>query len=159
MTRSLVFLATVLSLGLGGLMGSPTLVEAQNNPSVVILPTTGTSQGLRTSYTASTASSNATLVKATAGNIYHISAVNVTATVYYLKLYNLTTNSGSPCASSSGFVETIPIPASTAGAGIQRATIQGQGFSTGIVFCITGGPGQTDNTSAATGVHVAVLYR
>lgn len=116
-----------------------------------------------TSYTAATASTNATLVKGAPGNVYHYSLSNSTATIYYLRVYNLAV--APTCSSATGFVTTIQIPASTSGAGRERSQPNGQSLSTasstaaGIGFCITGGPTSTDNTNAAVGVSVEVLFK
>jgi len=110
-----------------------------------------------TSYLTSAASTNATSVKASPGNVYGYSLVNTTATVYYLRMYNLA--AAPTCSSATGFVETLPIPASTTGAGLQRVQPNGQTFSTGIAFCLTGGGASTDNTNAATGVYLTILYK
>ncbi len=110
-----------------------------------------------TCYITSAASTNATNCKAGAGNVYNYSLINTTATVYYLRMYNLAV--APTCTSATGFVESIPIPASTAGAGIQRDHTNGQAFSTGIGFCLTGAGTSTDNTNAATGVYLTLLYR
>lgn len=104
-----------------------------------------------------TASTNANNCKASSGNVFDISAVNTTATIYYLRLYNLAT--APTCSSSTGFIETIPIPANTAGAGIVRTFPVGRSYTTGIGFCVTGGGSSTDNTNAATGVYVSMGYR
>lgn len=116
-----------------------------------------TSDTPTTTYLAATASTNATLVKAGPGNVYHYSLSNTTATVYYLRVYDL--NVAPTCSSATGFVETIMIPASTAGAGRERDQPNGQTFSTGIGFCITGGPTSTDNTNAAVGVQATLLKK
>ena len=105
----------------------------------------------------SAASTNATVCKASAGNIYGFRFVNTRATVYYLRLYNLT--SGPTCTSATGFVESIPIPASTSGAGFAFLEPMGEAYTTGISFCFTGGSSSTDNTNAATGVFGTILYK
>lgn len=120
-------------------------------------PTGSANGGAATSYTASTASTNATQVKASPGTVYSIVAVNTTATIYYLRLYNLA--AAPTCSSATGFVATIPVPASASGAGIQIPLLVGQAYSTGIGFCLTGGAGSTDNTNAATGVYVTIIYK
>lgn len=115
-------------------------------------------QGASTRYITSQASTNATLISGTPGNITQYSLVNTTATIYYLRMYNLA--SIPSCASATGFVESIPIPASTSGAGVQRLEgTGGQAFSVGMSFCLTGGGSSTDNTNAATGVYIAIKYR
>lgn len=108
-------------------------------------------------YLVSAASTNSTNCKASAGNLYGLFMVNTTATVYYLRLYN--SSSAPTCSSATGFIETIPVPASTTGAGIVLPLPVPIGYSTGISFCFTGGSSSTDNTNAATGVFGAVLYK
>jgi hypothetical protein len=110
-----------------------------------------------THYLPSAASTNATNVKNAAGNVYGIRFVNTTGTLYYLRMYNLSTTP--TCSSATGFVETIPIPASSSGSGIVAFTTAPQAYSTGIGYCFTGGPSSTDNTNAATGVYGSILYR
>src|ERR1019366_6666112 len=105
----------------------------------------------------SAASTNATVCKASAGNIYGFRVVNTTSTIYYLRLYNLTT--GPTCSSATGFVESIPIPASTSGAGFAFLEPMGEAYTTGISFCFTGGSSSTDNTNAAVGVFGTILYK
>lgn len=106
---------------------------------------------------ASAASTNATNVKASAGQIYGIYVVNTTATLYYLRLYNL--SSAPTCSSATGYIATIPIPASTTGAGIAMPINIGAAFGTGIGYCLTGGASSTDNTNAATGIYGTILYK
>jgi hypothetical protein len=104
------------------------------------------------------ASTNSTNIKASAGTLCHLVAINTTATLYYLRLYNLA--SAPTCSSATGAVHTYPIPASTTGAGF---TIPigafGEAYSTGIGFCVTGGGSDTDNTSAATGIYIEGSYK
>lgn len=130
-----------------------TMTDSAGNE--IVIPTAGL-----TSYTAAGATTNATSVKGSAGTVYGYSLTNTTATIYYLRMYN--TPSAPPCSSSTGYVSTIPIPpaAAAGGAGGREITKNiGQAFTTGIGFCITGGPSSTDNTNAATGVFVEILYK
>lgn len=122
-----------------------------------VLPQAATSGGASTFYAPSAASNNSTNVKASAGQVYTISAVNTTATLYFLRMYNLA--SAPTCSSATGFIETIPIPASTTGAGLVRDVAVGQAYSTGVGFCLTGGGSSTDNTNAATGVYFTILFK
>ena len=109
-------------------------------------------------YQATTASTNAKSCKTTAGTVYELSAVNTTATLYYLRIYDLA--GGTPtCSSATGYVETIPVPASTTGAGIVRTYPVGRAFAAGIGWCVTGGSSSTDNTNAATGVFITLGYK
>lgn len=105
----------------------------------------------------SAASTNATNCKNAAGNVYGFRFVNTTGTIYYLRMYNLTTSP--TCSSATGFIESIPIPASTSGAGFAFMEPMGEAYSTGISFCFTGGSSSTDNTNAAVGVFGTILYR
>lgn len=121
----------------------------------VVVPTAGL-----TSYTAAGASTNATSVKGSAGTVYGMSLTNTSTTIYYLRMYNL--SSAPTCSSSTGYVSTIPIPPAAAAGGAGGREIQkniGQAFTTGIAFCVTGGSSSTDNTNAATGVFVEILYK
>lgn len=110
-----------------------------------------------TSYVAAAATTNATSVKTSAGNVYGYSLSNTTATVYYLRLYNLA--AAPTCSSATGFVESIMIPASTSGAGRERQQPNGQAFSTGIAYCITANAASNDNNAAATGVLVTLTFK
>ena len=105
----------------------------------------------------SAASTNATNCKNAAGNVYGFRFINTTGTIYYLRMYNLTTSP--TCSSATGFVESIPIPASTSGAGFAFLEPMGEAYTTGISFCFTGGSSSTDNTNAATGVFGTILYK
>lgn len=127
--------------------GPSTTIAASGDPNV----------GASTKYITSAASTNSTLIASQPGNIYQYSVVNTTATIYYLRMYNLA--AAPTCSSATGFVETIPIPASTSGAGVQRTEPVGQSFTTGMGFCLTGGGSSTDNTSAATGVYISIKYK
>lgn len=140
------------STGVIGLNAGSNLV-GQVNPTA----TSTTTNSALTYYLTSAASTNSTNVKASAGNIYLIRAINTTATLYYLRMYNA--SSAPTCSSATNFIETIPIPASTTGAGVVSPIVVGQGYTTGISFCLTGGGSSTDNTNAATGVYLTILYK
>jgi hypothetical protein len=124
----------------------------------VPVTTATTTNAALTSFLSSAATTNSTSVKGSAGNVYGIRAVNTTSTLYYLRMYN---SSAAPtCSSATGFIESIPIPHGTAaGAGIVSMQPFGQGYGTGIGFCLTGGGSSTDNTNAATGVYITILYK
>lgn len=119
-------------------------------------PIAGPAGGATPCYITSAASTNSTNCKASAGNLYTVSAVNTTGTPYYLRLYNLA--AAPTCSSATGFIETIPVPASATGAGVVRDVSVGEAFGTGIGFCLTGGGSSTDATNAATGVYLTLLY-
>lgn len=130
-----------------------TMYDSSGNE--IVVPTAGL-----TRYTAAGASTNATNVKNSAGTVYGYSLTNTTTTIYYLRMYNLA--SAPTCSSATGYVSTIPIPPAAAAGGAGGREIQkniGQAFTTGVGFCITGGASSTDNTNAATGVFVEILYK
>lgn len=121
-------------------------------------PVPGTANGASTCVVQSAASTNATNCKNAAGLLYGVEVVNTTSTLYYLRLYNLSTSP--TCSSATGFIRTVPIPhASGAGAGIANFYTVGETYGTGIGFCLTGGGSSTDNTNAATGVYVTLHYK
>jgi hypothetical protein len=105
-------------------------------------------------FLASAASTNSTNVKNAAGTLHMVHVTNTTATIYYLRLYNL--SAAPTCSSATGFVRSIPIPA---GQPNGYAVFVGETFGTGIGFCYTGGGSSTDNTSAATGSYISLDYR
>lgn len=136
-----------------GSRGLVQLVDSSGNE--IVVPTAG-----NTHYDAADASTNSTSVEASSGTIYGISLSNTTTTVYYLRLYNLV--AAPTCSSATGFVESIPIPPAAAAGQVGGREIQyniGKAFSTGISYCITGGPSSTDNTNAAAGVFVSILWK
>lgn len=119
-------------------------------------PTPTATGGLSFRRVISAATTNATLVKSTAGNVYSIWASNTSTSVRYLKLYNMTT---APTVGTSVPVITLPIPASWCGD--LNVGTHGIGFSTGISLAITGAYADADTTAlAAAGDFVAtILYK
>lgn len=90
----------------------------------------------------SAATTNATVIKASAGQIGYIYATNVNAAIRYLKLYNKATT---PTVGTDVPVATIGIPGNTAGAGGQFTVPAGIEFTAGISFALT-----TEATDAGT---------
>lgn len=142
--------------------GSPRVTIASDNTANsnpwLAQPVPGTANGASTCVVQSGASTNATNCKNGAGLVYGLEVINTTSTIYFLRLYNLSTSP--TCSSATGFVRTIPIPhASGAGAGIANFYTVGETYGTGIGFCLTGGGGSTDNTNAATGIYLTLHYK
>lgn len=108
-----------------------------------------------------TASTNATSVKGSPGVVKAMNLFNTTTTIYYLRTYNL--SSAPTCSSATGFVRSWPIPPAAAAGGVGGVAVDlgagGTTFSTGIAFCVTGGPSSTDNTNAASGVFINLDYQ
>lgn len=90
----------------------------------------------------SAATTNATSVKASAGEIGLIVAFNTNAAVRYLKLYN---KASAPTVGTDVPVLTLPIPPNNNGFVIPIA--DGLAFSTGIALAITAGVGDADATA------------
>ncbi len=102
----------------------------------------------------SAANTNATSVKASAGNLYAVVASNIGAAAAFLKLFNLAT---APTVGTSVPFLTIPIAAS----GVVSIPFGAQGMrmATGIAFAITNLAADTDTTAvAAAQVKVAIAY-
>jgi hypothetical protein len=117
-----------------------------------------TSGGCTIDRTISAATTNPKSVKASAGQVYTIIAVNLNAAVRYLKLYN---KASAPTVGTDVPVMTIPIPGNTAGAGIVIDTgAMGAAFATGIALAITTGVADNDTGAvAANEVIVHLLYK
>lgn len=95
------------------------------------------------------ASNNATVVKASAGCIGFIFAVNLNAAVRFLNLYNKATTPA-PATDNSLLIAKLPIPGSTTGAGFMLPIPEGaDGFTSGISYATVTGASDTDNTSVA----------
>lgn len=102
-----------------------------------------------------TASTNAALVKGSPGQLYGYSFYNLSAALKYVRFYNLTTNPPVP-ASSTVFFD-VPLPPN--GGRIEMFDL-GIPFTVGMGICVTGGLGDTDNTStAADDVHGFILFK
>jgi hypothetical protein len=121
----------------------PALAAGTNTVGNVGLATR-TTGGLSMSSLVSAASTNATVVKASAGHVYSIQASNKSATLAYLKLYNKAT---SPTVGTDVPVKRLIIPANTTGAGFILDQPMGLAFSAGIAFAITALPTTADTTA------------
>lgn len=121
-------------------------------------PEPQTANGLTISRTLSAASTNATSVKGSAGQVYTVIAHNINAAVRYLKLYNKAT---APTVGTDTPVMTLPIPANAAGAGFVLDTGgMGIAFATGIGLAITTGVADADTGAvAANEIVVNLLYK
>lgn len=115
-----------------------------------------TSGGLLINRLLSANSTNATLVKSSAGQVYQFVATNTGANPYFFKLFNSGTI---PTAGSGTPVLTYMIPGNTAGAGLAIHIPQGIAFSSGIGYTVTGLVADNDTTAVALNQAVLdVLY-
>lgn len=94
----------------------------------------------------SAASTNATNLKGSAGNVFSIALVNTNAAVRYIHLYNKAT---APTVGTDVPVVTFGIPGNAAGAGISIPADIGAAFTTGISYSLTTGASDTDTGAVA----------
>lgn len=121
-------------------------------------PEPQTANGLSVSRLISAATTNATSVKASAGQVYSIYAHNINAAVRYLKIYN---KASAPTVGTDTPVLTLPIPGNAAGAGFALDTGgMGIAFATGIALALTTGVADADTGAvAANEIVIHLLYK
>ena len=120
-------------------------------------PVLGTTGGSTPYKLISAATTNATSVKAAAGTLGAIVAVNNHASnIAYLKIYN---KSSAPTVGTD--VPVLVLPLATDGGGVAFPVPQGGiNFSSGIAFAITGGMADSDTSAvAASQVAVNLVYQ
>lgn len=124
------------------------------NAVVVTAATTGASTPNRIITTAST---NCASIKASPGTLYGVTAITTSATVNWVKYYNITTT---PSTAVDTPIMSFAIPASASGAGFTNPIpAVGVNFGTGIGRCVTGGYIDLDNTNAVAGTIVNEMYK
>lgn len=101
----------------------------------------------------SAASTNATSVKASVGNIYGWSFANTTASAKYVKLYN---KASAPTVGTDVPVLTIMVPAN--GRADLMLSAIGNNFLNGIAYAITGAAADSDATAVAVNDVVGALF-
>lgn len=116
---------------------------------VSLVPTT--TGGLTTYHLVSAGSTNATVVKASAGQLYGYYIFNANAAARKLVFHN---SASSPTAGASVFFSVV-IPASS-GANVEFS--QGLAFSTGISITTVTGTADSDNTAVASGDLIINLF-
>lgn len=121
--------------------------------SVNLIP--ATSGGLTILSTLITSGTNATSVKASAGQLYKAEITNNSANIGYLKLYN---TAGTPTAGSGTPVIRLMVPGNASGTGTLSTYDNGVAFATGIGFTFTGGIADADTTSVAASAFIVNLY-
>lgn len=105
----------------------------------------------------STGNTNPVNVKASAGKLYGVYAVNTGSAPVYLKFHNA---SGAPVAGTTPVTHRWAIPANTNGAGFTIPIPDGVEFDTGIGFTITGAVADADTTAiTADKVVLNLLYK
>lgn len=94
-------------------------------------------------------------VKATAGQVYWIHAVNVATTARYLKFYNATAANVTVGTTTPVLTFAIPSAGATTGAGFNLAVPNGIAFDTAITVAAT--TGVADNDTGAPGANDVIL--
>ena len=95
----------------------------------------------------SAATTNATVIKASAGTLGYVQASNINAAARYLKFYNKAT---APVVGTDVPVHVWLIPGNTAGAGTNiPIPSEGVNFSAGISFALTAGAADSDVAAVA----------
>jgi hypothetical protein len=118
---------------------------ANTTPWLVMKALTSASNGLTSTRVVAAATTNATSLKASAGNIAAIDLFNVATYSVFLKLYN---KASAPTVGTDTPVWTIPLPAS---GGFSAVLDWGEYFSTGIAYAITKLQADSDTTVIAAG--------
>ena len=110
--------------------------------------TVGTNYNLVTA-----ATTNAAVVKATAGSLYELSVANLTASTIYVKFYNKAT---APTVGTDVPLVTIPVAANVTF--MQPLGVIGKRFSAGIGIAVTGAAAAADATAVTAGAQVNATY-
>ena len=117
----------------------------------IVLGANAASNNATLSTVVAAASNNLTQLKGSAGRLYSINALNTTATIQYIKIFNLP--SASVTMGTTNATWNIGIPASGS-----VTLVSDMGFNTagtGITYAITTGSALNDNTSTTAGSVVA----
>lgn len=132
--------------GQATMTNSAPVVIASNQSSIPsTIAVTATANGLTSSRVNAAATTNATSVKASSGQLYSIDVFNVAAYNVFLKLYN---KASAPTVGTDTPVLTIPIQA---GGGYSKTWTMGRSFSTGIAYAITKLQADSDTTVVVAG--------
>lgn len=122
--------------------------------SVSLIPLT--SGGLSVYAFLSTAAVQAASIKSTPGQVYGIQFFNNSATIAYVRLYNMTTSPGT----GDTVVWRGLVPANTSGAGFIVPIANGFAFSLGIGIRVTAAVADNDATALSANVILGnVLYK
>lgn len=147
------------SQGQQTMANSSPVVIASDQSTLVTSTVPATSGGLSTGSSPyiSAASTNATSVKGSAGQLYGMYVSNINVNPRYVKLYN---KASSPTVGSDTPIMTFMVPGNSSGVSGAFEFSNGIPFSTGIAFAITGSYANADTTAISAGdVIVNILYK
>lgn len=120
-----------------------------------VAPTAATNGGCTPGKLISAATTNATVIKASAGQLYSLQVINLNAATRYLKFYD---KASAPTVGTDTPVQTLPIPPNgTTGGGFVLPIPVGMAFSNGIAFALTTGIADSD-TGAVAANEIVVNY-
>lgn len=144
----------VLTPTVQGVFNPPNITSTTGTLSVQARFTSSSSDGCSTYHHAvSAASTNATSVKSSKGQIAYICASNINAAIRYLKLYN---KASAPTVGSDTPIMTIALPPSQTVSIPMNGTVN---FSTGIAYALTTGMADSDTGAvAASEITVNMVY-
>ncbi len=111
-------------------------------------PGTISTGGLSSYHLISAANTNATNVKASAGQVFNIICSNINASPRYLHIYDKATT---PSVGTDVPIWTLLIPGATSGGGLNASLPAGLQFSSGIGFGLSTGAADNDSGSVAAG--------
>lgn len=137
--------------------GALRVAVASDNTPFGVVPSPATSGGPTVARIKAAASTNATSLKGSAGQIYGWALFNNATTARFVKIYN---KASSPTVGTDTPAFTIIVPGGTAGAGTNVEFSMGIPLGTGVAYAITAGIADSDTTStAADDVHGVLLYK
>lgn len=116
-------------------------------------PFADTSGGASLGHLLSAATTNSTALKASAGQLYTLSATNTNAATAYLKLYDKAT---APTCASDTVLATYVLLQNVP---LNKNFPVGAAFAAGIGVCITAAAADNDNAAATTGITVSYSYK
>jgi len=128
---------------------------SSSNP-LSVTPQASVTGGGTPSHTLSAASDNATQLVTGQHTIYSAVLTNTTSTIYYFKFYDTATMTTGQCGSQAVLM-TLPVPISANPQRFESAI--GIQVQNGIGFCLTLNANDTDDTSAAAGVILDIVYK
>lgn len=124
------------------IQGTPN-VAVTNTPNVT--PQTSTSGGSTPNHAISTATTNATSLKGSAGNVYGIQISNTNAAARFFKMYNTATT---PTVGTTPIVKTVQVLGNST---TVLAFPEGLSFTTGIAYAATANMADADTTAIGAG--------
>lgn len=129
-------------------------LKANVNDALYVQDVGGPANGLTAHSAISAASTNATSVKASAGQLYDVFVCNSNAAVRYLKIYN---SASAPTCGSGTPLDRVLVPPTNCSGYTSKV---GKVYGTGIGYCVVTGAADTDATAvSANDVMVSIGYK